>query len=65
MSRLCEVTSEGSFYGVTPRDRSFVGICLAIGADAMPLLHELYHYAATRDNGNEEKAFQVSSGCYY
>lgn len=61
MSRLCE---GGTVYGVTPRDRSFVAICRAIRADSLTLLHELYHYAATRDNGNEEKAVAVSVGCF-
>lgn len=59
-SRLCE----GGRYGVTPSDRSFVAICRALDADSLTLLHELYHYAATRDNGNEEKAFAVSIGCF-
>jgi hypothetical protein len=59
-SRLCEP----GVYGVTPMDRSFVAICRAIDADSLTLLHELYHYAATRDNGNEEKAFAVSLGCF-
>ena len=60
-SRLC---ADGRVYGVTPRDRSFVAICRALRADSLTLLHELYHYAATSDNGNEDKAAAVSLGCF-
>jgi hypothetical protein len=59
-SGLCE----SGVYGVTPRDRSFVAICRALEADSLTLLHELYHYAAARDNGSEAKAFAVSLGCF-
>jgi hypothetical protein len=59
-SRLCEPGN----YGSTPSDRAFVAICREMSADALTLLHELYHYAAARDNGNEDKAFAVSLGCF-
>lgn len=66
-SRLCDPS-----FGVTPPDRSWVGICREIGADELTLLHELYHYAAADDWGSEERAFAISNcdpvtgrgGCY-
>jgi hypothetical protein len=45
--------------------RSWLGICLEIGADDLTLLHELYHLT-THNNGEMEemKAYAVSMCCF-
>jgi hypothetical protein len=59
-ARLC---TDG-VYGEVPTDKAYLAICREVGADELTLLHELYHYAAIRDSGNEFKAEAISTGCY-
>lgn len=56
---LCE---DGRVYGKTTRE--WVSICLDIGADDLTLLHELFHYASTSNNGDEARAFAISMCAY-
>lgn len=64
---LCE---DGQIYGKTIwfRDypaRSWLGICLELGADDLTLLHELYHLTTHKDEDIEEmKAIAVSWCCF-
>jgi hypothetical protein len=60
---LCRTPGEQCcVFGKTPGDRSWISVCLSCGADALTLLHELYHYSAGHDFGNEDKAFAISDG---
>lgn len=52
----------GTVYGKSTRE--WVSICLASGADDLTLLHELFHYASTSNNGDEARAFAVSMCAY-
>lgn len=49
-------------YGKSTRE--WVSICLDRGADDLTLLHELFHYASTSNNGNEARAAAVSMCAY-
>jgi hypothetical protein len=56
---LCE---GGTVFGKSTRE--WVSICLGIDADDLTLLHELFHYASTSNNGDEARAFAISM-CVY
>lgn len=56
---LCD---EDSVYGKSTRE--WVSICLDIGANALTLLHELFHYASTSNNQDEARAFAISMCAY-
>lgn len=47
-----------TYYSSTDPDCNWVGICVETGADALTLLHELYHYSI--GSGDEAKAVAVS-----
>ena len=49
---------DAGIYGLSTRN--WVAICTAIGADALTLAHELFHYASTSHNGNEMRAILIS-----
>jgi hypothetical protein len=53
---------EESVYGKSTRE--WVSICRDIGADDLTLLHELFHYASTSNNGDEARAFAISMCTY-
>jgi len=63
---LCDA---GEIYGKTiwfrdHPDRSWLGICLELGADDLTLLHELYHLTTHSEGDDEElKAYAVSWCC--
>lgn len=64
---LCEEVSRdgevvGSVLGTATRE--WVSICLEGGADGLTLLHELFHYASTSNNGDEARAFAISMCAY-
>ena len=46
-------------------ERSWLGICLEIGADDLTLLHEIYHYTTHRYGDTEEMKATVISCCCY
>lgn len=49
-------------YGKSTRE--WAGIMRERGADGLTLLHELFHYASTFNNGSEARAFAVSMCAY-
>jgi hypothetical protein len=53
---------EGGVLGIATRE--WVSICLEGGADALTLLHELFHHASTSNNGDEARAFAISMCAY-
>ncbi len=59
---LCDSSGSGTVYGISTRN--WVSICLETGADALTLLHELFHYASTSHNDNEMRAIAVSCCCF-
>ncbi|HEC13918.1 MAG TPA: hypothetical protein ENI80_11865 [Acidiferrobacteraceae bacterium] len=54
--------SSGAVYGISTRE--WVSICRDIGANGLTLLHELFHYASTSNNGDETRAFAISMCAY-
>jgi hypothetical protein len=52
----------GGVFGISTR--RWVSICLESGADDLTLLHELFHYASTSNNGDEDRAFAISYCAY-
>lgn len=64
---LCEETiRDGVVVGAVlgKATREWVSICVDSGADEVTLLHELFHYASTSNNGNEARAFAISMCAY-
>lgn len=64
---LCEeVVRDGAVVGTVygKSTREWVSICIASDADELTLLHELFHYASTSNNGDEARAFAVSMCAY-
>lgn len=59
---LCDNVYGRTYYSAGHPDCNWVAICLDIGADALTLLHELYHYAT--GSGDECKAVAVSCCCF-
>lgn len=64
---LCEANivdgeERGRVFGKTTRE--WVSICVEEGADALTLLHELYHFGSESNNGDEARAFAVSMCAY-
>jgi hypothetical protein len=42
-------------------DAEKANVVAVLAAESLTLLHERYHYVATHDKGNEEKAFAIST----
>jgi len=64
---LCErveVDGESKIVVFGKSTREWVSICHEGGADDLTLLHELFHYASTSNNGDEARAFAVSLCAY-
>jgi hypothetical protein len=59
---LCDEVYGRAYHSDAHPDCDWVAVCLDIDADALTLLHELYHYAT--GSGNEFKAVAVSSCCF-
>jgi hypothetical protein len=64
---LCEASVRdgvevGAVYGLATRE--WVSICLDRRADGLTLLHELFHYASTSNNGDEDRAAAISMCAY-
>lgn len=61
---LCERNDEGRIAVIGKSTREWVSLCREGGADGLTLLHELFHYASSSNNGSEPRAFAVSLCAY-